>query len=186
MPRIAKPFLVLCGSAAFGVGAGTASAAPVVHGWSGPCRHGYPGVERTASTCGAKVVDGRAVAPASAPPVVRDVIEAANRIDGRPYVWGGGHLGWRDDGYDCSGAVSYALHGGDLLSTPLVSGTLAYWGEGGAGRWLTVYANNHHTFMVVAGLRFDTRDDPPGVNGPRWHEWMVDAHNFVARHPPGL
>ena len=79
-----------------------------------------------------------------------------------------------------------ALHGGDLLSTPLVSGTLAYWGEGGAGRWITVYANAHHTFMVVAGLRFDTRDDPPGVNGPRWHQWMVDAHNFVSRHPPGL
>jgi hypothetical protein len=179
VPRIAKPLIAALIALAAATNAGTAAAAPVVRGWSGPCRHGYEGVERTAATCGATVVDGRAVPPPSAPPVVREVIEAANRIDGRPYVWGGGHL-------SCSGAVSYALHGGDLLSTPLVSGTLAYWGEGGAGRWITVYANGHHTFMVIAGLRYDTRDDPPGVSGPRWHEWMVGAHNFVARHPPGL
>ncbi len=159
----------------------------VAHGgWAGWCRHGSTGVERTAATCGATLVDGRAVAPSSAPPVVKRVIQAANRIDTRRYVWGGGHLRWWDRGYDCSGAVSYALHGGDLLGIPLVSGGLEYWGEAGGGRWITVYANGHHTFMVVAGLRFDTRDPPPGESGPRWHEWMVDGHNFVVRHPPGL
>jgi hypothetical protein len=141
---------------------------------------------RTSATCGARIVDGRAVAPPSAPAPVRAAIAAANRIDHKPYVWGGGHLRWWTKGYDCSGAVSYVLHGAGLLDVTLVSGELAYWGEAGTGRWITVYANSHHTYMVIAGLRFDTRDDPPGVTGPRWHEWMVDSHNFVVRHPPGL
>jgi hypothetical protein len=95
-------------------------------------------------------------------------------------------LRWWTKGYDCSGAVSYVLHGAGLLEETLVSGELAYWGEGGTGRWITVYANNRHTYMVIAGLRFDTRDDPSDVNGPRWHEWMVDSHRFARRHPPGL
>jgi hypothetical protein len=166
--------------------AGSAGAAEHT-GWSGWCRHGYPGVERTASTCGARLArNGRAVAPPGAPPVVAQVIQAANRISHRPYVWGGGHLSWIARGYDCSGAVSYALHGGGLLDTPLVSGSLSLWGEPGPGRWITVYANSHHTYMVVAGLRFDTRDPPPRESGPRWHEWMVDGANFAVRHPPGL
>ena len=104
----------------------------------------------------------------------------------RPYLWGGGHLGWRSRGYDCSGAVSYALHGGGLLDTTLVSGQLSGWGVGGTGRWITVYANSEHVFMVVAGLRYDTRDDPPGASGPRWHPQMVVPSGFVARHPAGL
>ena len=95
---------------------------------------------------------------------MKAVIAAANRIDHRSYVWGGGHLGFRSRGYDCSGAVSYALHGGGLLGWPLVSGQLAEWGEAGVGRWITVYANSHHVYMVVAGLRYDTRDDPPGAS----------------------
>ena len=164
----------------------TCAPASARSGWTGWCRHGSPGVERTAATCGAKLVDGRAVPPPSAPPEVKQVIRAANRIDHRPYVWGGGHLRWWAHGYDCSGAVSYALHGGDMLDARLVSGELEYWGEPGPGRWITVYANGHHTFMVVAGLRFDTRDPPPGESGPRWHEWMVDARHFVPRHPAGL
>jgi hypothetical protein len=175
---------------ALAVGAALATTAvpAMAHGgWSGWCRHGEAGVERTAATCGAWIAaDGRAVAPPSAPPVVRRVIQAASRIDELPYVWGGGHLAWRAKGYDCSGAVSYALHGGELLETPLVSGGLEYWGEAGGGRWINVYANAHHTFMVVAGLRFDTRDPPPGESGPRWHEWMVDGRNFTVRHPQGL
>jgi hypothetical protein len=170
--------------AALAVLGATASARD--RGWTGWCRHGSPGVERTSATCGARIVDGRAVAPPSAPPPVRAAIAAANRIDGKPYVWGGGHLRWWAKGYDCSGAVGYVLHSAGLLDVTLVSGELGYWGEGGSGRWITVYANDHHTYMVIAGLRFDTRDDPPGVTGPRWHEWMVDAHRFVARHPRGL
>jgi cell wall-associated NlpC family hydrolase len=114
------------------------------------------------------------------------VIAAANRIADRPYVWGGGHSSWLARGYDCSGAVGYALHGADLLDTTMVSGQLAAWGEAGAGRWISVYANPQHVFMVVAGLRFDTRDDPLGTSGPRWHRASVDPRRFAARHPTGL
>jgi hypothetical protein len=114
------------------------------------------------------------------------VIAAANQIRHRPYVWGGGHASWFSRGYDCSGAVSYALHGADLLDVTMVSGQLAGWGQPGPGRWITVYANKQHVFMVVAGLRFDTRGDPLGVSGPRWHRAWVDPKAFVPRHPSGL
>jgi cell wall-associated NlpC family hydrolase len=117
---------------------------------------------------------------------VKQVIAAANEIRHRPYVWGGGHASWFSHGYDCSGAVSYALHGGALLDVTMVSGQLAGWGEAGSGKWITVYANAQHVFMVVAGLRFDTRGDPAGVSGPRWHRAWVDPRKFVARHPPTL
>ncbi len=170
------------------LGAGCAAAAPADGAipWGAGCTSLPPSGQRTSSTCGASLVDGRAIAPPGAPAAVKQVIAAANRIDGRPYVWGGGHVSWFTRGYDCSGAVGYALHGADLLSTTMVSGQLAYWGEAGAGDWITVYANSHHVFMVVAGLRFDTRDAPPGVTGPRWHRAGVEASNFVARHPTGL
>jgi cell wall-associated NlpC family hydrolase len=154
--------------------------------WGAGCTSLPPSGQRTSSTCGATLVDGRAIAPPQAPALVKRVIAAANRIDGRPYAWGGGHAGWEARGYDCSGAVGYALHGGGLLETTMVSGQLADWGESGIGRWLTVYANRDHVFMVVAGLRFDTRDAPPGVTGPRWHRAGVDPGGFAARHPAGL
>ncbi|HET6996961.1 MAG TPA: hypothetical protein VFI03_00095 [Solirubrobacterales bacterium] len=117
---------------------------------------------------------------------MKQVIAAANQINDRPYIWGGGHASWLARGYDCSGAVGYALHGADLLDVTMVSGQLAYWGEAGAGRWITVYANQQHVFMVVGGLRFDTRSNPPGLTGPRWHRASVDPSHFVARHPLGL
>lgn len=154
--------------------------------WGAGCTSPPPSGLRTSSTCGASLVDGRAIAPPGAPTAVKGVIAAANQIDGRPYVWGGGHVAWRSRGYDCSGAVGYALHGAGLLDVTMVSGQLAYWGEGGIGRWITVYANRDHVFMVVAGLRFDTREAPPGVTGPRWHRGGVDPRKFVARHPLGL
>ncbi len=154
--------------------------------WGAGCASAPPSGQRTSASCGASLVDGRAIAPAGAPAAVKRVIAAANRIDGRPYVWGGGHAGWRSRGYDCSGAVGYALHGAGLLETTMVSGQLAAWGKGGVGRWISVYANSHHVFLVVAGLRFDTRDAPPGVTGPRWHRASVDPANFAARHPSGL
>jgi hypothetical protein len=141
---------------------------------------------RTSATCGATLLDGRAIAPARAPDVVKATIAAANRITGKPYVWGGGHRSWPAHGYDCSGAVGYALHGGGLLDTTMVSKELAYWGLGGIGRWITVYANDEHVYMVIAGLRFDTRGDPPGVTGPRWHTDQVDPLRFAVRHPAGL
>jgi hypothetical protein len=132
----------------------------------------------------ALLVDGRALAPLDAPAAVRRVIAAANRIRTRPYVWGGGHGRWWDRGYDCSGAVSYALHGGELLDSPLPSGPMMGWGSPGAGRWITVYANGGHAFAVIAGLRWDTSGNTSGT-GPRWHTEMADSRGFVARHPSG-
>jgi hypothetical protein len=154
--------------------------------WGAGCRPTPEGAARISSDCGAELVAGRAVAPPDAPAAVKQVIAAANRINGRPYVWGGGHASFLSRGYDCSGAVSYALHGAGLLETTMVSGQLAYWGEAGTGRWITVYANAEHVFMVVAGLRFDTRGDVPGVSGPRWKMARADPPRFAARHPLGL
>ena len=154
--------------------------------WGSGCIPAAAGAVRTSANCGAELIDGRAVAPPGAPAAVKATIAAANRIVSRPYVWGGGHLAWASRGYDCSGAVGYALHGGGMLEQTMVSGQLASWGVGGAGRWITVYANSEHVYMVVAGLRFDTRDDPPGVSGPRWHMARVEPPGFAARHPVGL
>lgn len=154
--------------------------------WGAGCLPVPEGATRTAANCGAELVEGRAIAPPGAPVAVKRVIAAANQIRHRPYVWGGGHRSWFSRGYDCSGAVSYALHGAGLLDVTMVSGQLASWGEAGPGKWITVYANAQHVFMVVAGLRFDTRGDPPGVSGPRWHRGWVDPRKFVARHPLAL
>ena len=153
--------------------------------WGAGCSPALP-AERTSGSCGAELVDGKAIAPPGAPPIVKQVIAAANEINTRRYVWGGGHTSFFTKGYDCSGAVSYALHGAGLLDTTMVSGQLASWGSPGVGRWITVYANKDHVFMLVAGLRFDTRSDPPGTSGPRWHRAWADPRNFIARHPVGL
>lgn len=135
----------------------------------------------------ARLVGTRAVAPANAPAAVKRVIAAANRIRTTPYIWGGGHGRWQDAGYDCSGSVSYALHGARMLSTPLTSGSFETWGEAGAGRWITIYANASHVYLVVAGLRFDTAGDTSG-SGPRWHPTTTAAASgrFVVRHPVGF
>jgi septal ring factor EnvC (AmiA/AmiB activator) len=129
------------------------------------------------------ISESEASAPASAPQAVKDVIAAANAIATTPYVWGGGHGSFESSGYDCSGAVSYALHGGGLLESPLDSTGLTTWGEPGPGRWITVYGNSGHAWMVVAGLAFDTS----GGAGPRWHNpWPNSPEGFIARHPAGL
>jgi hypothetical protein len=153
--------------------------------WGAGCVPLGEGETRTAANCGASLVGGEAIPPPAAPPEVKQVIRAANEIRHRPYVWGGGHRSWLSRGYDCSGAVGYALHGAGMLDATMVSGQLAYWGEPGAGRWITVYANKDHVFMAVAGLRFDTRGNPPGVSGPRWHRGWVEPSGFTARHFPG-
>ena len=109
-------------------------------------------------------------------------IEAANSIATTPYIWGGGHGSFESSGYDCSGAVSFALNGGGFLSSPLDSTGLETWGEPGPGQWITVYANAGHAWMIIAGLAFDT----VGGAGPRWHPSPVDStEGFIARHPPG-
>jgi cell wall-associated NlpC family hydrolase len=129
--------------------------------------------------------DGRAVAPASAPAEVKGAIEAANRIVGKPYKYGGGHGRWEDSGYDCSGAMSYALHGGGFVDTQYTSGDYARWGKAGKGSWITVYANSGHGFLVIAGLRFDTGWNNAG-QGPRWSDDMRPTGDYAVRHPDGF
>lgn len=130
------------------------------------------------------LLTGVALPPTDAPAAVAGVIDAANTIVGRPYVWGGGHASFYSYGYDCSGSVSFALFGGGLIPRPLTSGDLMHWGAPGPGKWITVYANPGHTFAEIAGLRFDTVGDEQGT-GPRWHLATASTAGFVARHPPG-
>jgi cell wall-associated NlpC family hydrolase len=139
----------------------------------------------TADGSTAILLSGIALAPPDAPEAVQKVINAANTIVGRPYVWGGGHASFYSYGYDCSGSVSFALFGGGLIPEPLTSGSLEGWGAPGPGKWITVYANAGHTFMEIAGLRWDTVGDARGT-GPRWHLAPTDTSGFVVRHPPGL
>jgi cell wall-associated NlpC family hydrolase len=129
--------------------------------------------------------DGLAIAPVGAPPEVVAVIKAANEIVGKPYKYGGGHGDWKDSGYDCSGSESYALHGAGLVSRPMNSTEFMSWGEAGPGQWITSYANRGHSFLVVAGLRFDTGYNNAG-NGPRWSEKMRPSGGYTTRHPEGL
>jgi cell wall-associated NlpC family hydrolase len=145
-----------------------------------------PGTETSETVSAAMLVRGRAIAPLDAPPAVRKVIAAANKIRAKPYIWGGGHGRWWDRGYDCSGAVSFALHAGKFLTSPLPSGPMETWGSPGPGRWITVYANASHAYAVIAGLRWDTAGNTSGT-GPRWHEDLAAAAGgrFVARHPAG-
>jgi hypothetical protein len=130
---------------------------------------------------------GRAIAPPSAPPSVKAMIEAANRIRHRPYHWGGGHRSWNARGYDCSGSVSYVLHASGLLESPLDSTGFMRWGGGGGGSWVRIYANREHVFMVIAGLRWDTSySEDGGRSGPGWSEQMRPTGGFRLRHPLGL
>jgi cell wall-associated NlpC family hydrolase len=147
-----------------------------------------PTPETTAAPAGESATlgdDGLAVAPASAPEEVQGAIAAANRIVGKPYKYGGGHGRWEDSGYDCSGAMSYALHGAGLLNRQLTSGDFMSWGPRGKGSWITVYANGGHGFLVIAGLRFDTGWNNAG-KGPRWSSEMRPTDGYVVRHPSGL
>ena len=117
--------------------------------------------------------------------VVARVIAAADEIATRPYVFGGGHGSFQSEGYDCSGSVSYALHGGGLLSSPEDSSALESYGEPGPGRYITIYANAEHAYMVVDGRRFDTVALQEG--GSRWSSSPGDdGGGFVERHPAGL
>jgi peptidoglycan hydrolase-like protein with peptidoglycan-binding domain len=128
--------------------------------------------------------DGKAVAPADAPPQVQQIIAAANEIEGKPYKYGGGHGDFDDTGYDCSGSVSYALHGAGLLDDAMLSSAFTSWGEPGPGTWVTIYANGGHMYMVVAGLRFDT--SARRSVGGRWTTESRPAGGYTVRHPEGL
>lgn len=165
-----------------------AEAKAVPGGISARERSSAAGPDESASpvTDAATLVGSRAIAPATAPGVVKAVIAAANRISARPYVWGGGHRRWWDRGYDCSGSISYALHGGGLLEAPLTSGAFASWGKPGPGQWITIYANRRHVYAVIAGLAWDTAGNPRGVTGPRWHAEPPRPKGFIVRHPEGI
>jgi cell wall-associated NlpC family hydrolase len=128
--------------------------------------------------------NGVALPPLDAPEAVKQIIEAGNSIARTPYKWGGGHGKWQDTGYDCSGSVSYALAAAGLLSGPLASGPLMSWGEPGKGEWVTIWTNQGHVFLEVAGIRFDT--SAQRVTGSRWINEMRSTEGFVARHPAGL
>ena len=133
--------------------------------------------------------NGLAAAPADAPPAVQEAVFAANEIVGKPYRYGGGHARFKDSGYDCSGTISYALHGGGFLETPLDSGSFMRWGERGKGQWITVYTNPGHAYVVIAGLRLDTSaagERRSSGKGPRWRTNLRGGRGFRLRHPEGL
>jgi cell wall-associated NlpC family hydrolase len=130
--------------------------------------------------------NGIAYAPSEAPDNIKNAIWAVNSLRQKPYVWGGGHGSFNDYGYDCSGAVSFALHYAGLLDAPLPSTDLRHYGRRGRGRWITVYSRDGHTFAIIAGLRLDTTDMRDGdAVGPRWYVEGRDTRGFVARHPAG-
>ena len=130
----------------------------------------------------ARLVGGLAIAPSDAPQAIKEVIAAANRIAFKPYIFGGGHGSWNSAGYDCSGSVSYALHGGHLLNETEDSTQLESYGSAGAGRWITIWANGGHAYMYVAGLRFDTAAQG-STGGSRWTSARTSNGGFVERHP---
>ena len=136
----------------------------------------------------ARYVNGYAAAPMNAPASVQQVIWTANQIIGLPYIYGGGHASFNSPGYDCSGTVSFALHGGGFLSTPMDSSEFMHWGSHGAGRWIAVFGNAGHAYMDVAGLRLDTSaaDDPSNQQGPRWRPLRTENGGYTVRHPLGL
>jgi cell wall-associated NlpC family hydrolase len=136
----------------------------------------------------ARVVNGLAAAPMSAPATVQEIVWAGNQIIGLPYIFGGGHASFSSPGYDCSGTVSFALHGASLISTPMDSSEFMGWDAGGVGTWVTVFANGGHAYMTVAGLRLDTSaaDDPSNQQGPRWRPLRPANGGYSVRHPTGL
>ncbi len=136
----------------------------------------------------ARMVDGLGAAPMSAPLAVQAIVWAGNQIIGLPYIFGGGHASFVSPGYDCSGTVSFALHGASLLTTPEDSSEFMGWGSRGLGTWVTVFSNPGHAYMTVAGLRLDTSaaDDPTDQQGPRWRPLRPANGGFTVRHPTSL
>jgi cell wall-associated NlpC family hydrolase len=136
----------------------------------------------------ARFVDGLAAAPEGAPAAIQEMIWAGNEIIGLPYIYGGGHASFISPGYDCSGTVSFALHGASLLNTPQDSSEMEGLGAHGDGRWVTIFANGGHAYMTVAGLRLDTSpaEDPADLQGPRWRPLRQTNAGFAVRHPVGL
>lgn len=190
--RATKAVSIVISAAALAVPAGAVAATTggvAPHVVYGPSDAGTTGGSQytpppPVPTSAAQLVSGKAYPPAGAPLAVRRAIRAGNRLQNKSYMYGGGHKSFKSDAYDCSGAVSYALHGGRLLAAPLNSTSLMSWGAPGPGSWITVYANDGHAYVVIAGLRLDTSGT--GGKGPRWLTAPRPAGGFVARHPAGL
>jgi peptidoglycan hydrolase-like protein with peptidoglycan-binding domain len=168
-----------------------------VHGEEITLQHDVAKAVPTTASAGQATLntDGTATAPADAPGAVQNAVAAANSIIDDPYIYGGGHASFTDSGYDCSGAVSFALHGGDLLNSPEDSSQLESYGQAGPGQWITVYADASHAFVVIAGLAFNTAHYGPTFpsgSGPRWLQPsdvtanLSDGGDYVVRHPAGL
>ncbi len=136
----------------------------------------------------ARYIHGLAAAPMRAPLAIQEMIWAGNHLIGKPYIYGGGHASFYSRGYDCSGSVSFALHGGGRLSHPEDSTEFESYGARGVGRWVTIFANGEHAYMTIAGLRLDTSPafDPSNLEGPRWRPLRPENSGFVKRHPVGL
>jgi hypothetical protein len=168
-------------------GATASTALPAATAPSGPTLLAPALTTTVAGTVAAILPDGYAAAPADAPPAVQQAIWAGNQLIGLPYLYGGGHASFIASGYDCSGTVSYALHGGGLLSAPLDSTQFMTWGLAGPGAWITVYADAGHAFVEIAGIRLDTSaaGDPGGLSGPRWRPLLDSTSGYVATHPAG-
>jgi cell wall-associated NlpC family hydrolase len=184
-PSAAEPSSVSVGSPASGVGGSGSLPAPesLAQVRSELARSGMTANPRQATL----TPGGLAVAPVDAPPAVQAIISAGNEIARLPYIWGGGHATYEDTGYDCSGSISFVFAAAGLLDHTVTSGELENWGAPGPGRWITVFANAGHTFMYVAGLRFDTV--ALAETGSRWSDRPADEGDlasFSVRHPPGL
>lgn len=172
----------LASSSSGGSSGGTAiagSAQPQVSTSSHPIVSGFK----------AKIRNGLAYAPSNAPLAVQKMIWAGDQIRHKPYIYAGGHATWKAPGYDCSGAVSYVLHGAGLIKVSMDSGQMMTWGGKGTGQWVTIYTNPGHAFIEIAGIRFDTSSagdpHPPPGTGPRWRPLLTDTSGYVARHPIG-
>jgi hypothetical protein len=148
----------------------------------------FPGSGPTVSGDSAQLRGGMAAAPEDAPAAVKRAIWAANQLRSKPYKYGGGHRSFADNGYDCSGTVSYVLGSAGLINSPMSSSDFRKFGQRGRGKWITIYARNGHTFAVIAGLRLDTTpwDNSSNRFAPRWQTNSRLPYGFEARHPVGL
>lgn len=182
--------LALAGPAGAATG-GAAPAALAPQGGTGGMAVGAPAPQSTRDRpvvpgTRARLIRGIAFAPEAAPLAVKRAIWAGNKLQNKPYIYGGGHASFAlDRGYDCSGTVSFVIHAAGLLpySYPVDATGFFRWGRPGRGEWITTYANGSHAYVVLAGLRLDTSGN--GGHGPRWNPEPRDASSFIARHPAG-
>ena len=152
--------------------------------------HSFPKDGPTVAGSRAALRGRIAAAPTSAPLEVKRAIWAANQLTTKPYRYGGGHKSFVDSAYDCSGTISYALGAAGFVKAPISSSEFRRFGQHGAGKWITIYARNGHTFATIAGLRLDTTPwNTMKIDkhwAPRWQPTPREPRGFEARHPAGL